>query len=257
VVRDLQKLIDQKRPTDIFVTHPADDHPDHSVLPNFVQAALRRLPDKGRSVRIHYYLVHRGDWPLPQGYAPNRSLLPPASMMGGDTQWRRYTLSALAEARKAEALQQYASQMPLTGRFLWSFVRQSEVFGAIPEIKNAGVMGDAVGDNLVRYTNPGADLTHLTVQEEGRQLRVRVRLQGNASPLFRYVVHVQAESGWHATRTVTVPATPLAPKKTVEATVPLPEGTERVWVAAETRWTKNVLVDRMGYRPVEITSSQD
>ena len=46
-------------------THPADDHMDHSIAASFTEAALEGTSLK--NTLLHYYIVHRGDWPLPQG----------------------------------------------------------------------------------------------------------------------------------------------------------------------------------------------
>ena len=72
------------QPTDIYVTHPSDDHPDHAAASVFVQTALNDLKAKGvpwaQTCRLHFYLVHRGDWPVPQGLHEDAALPPPAQM---------------------------------------------------------------------------------------------------------------------------------------------------------------------------------
>ncbi|MCS7065980.1 MAG: PIG-L family deacetylase, partial [Fimbriimonadales bacterium] len=80
LVEDLRRVIVDFQPTHIFVTHPLDDHPDHMVASLYVREAIARATEHGElfiAPQILYYLIHRGDWPLPQGYYPERSLAPP------------------------------------------------------------------------------------------------------------------------------------------------------------------------------------
>ncbi|MES2463362.1 MAG: PIG-L family deacetylase, partial [Armatimonadota bacterium] len=137
LLEDLVKLMDQVRPTDIYVTHPADDHPDHYTAAAFVQAALRECREEKTSswatqARLNFYLVHRGDWPLPQGLHPQEPLLPPMGLTGLDTKWSAFTASPGAVEAKQKALDQYVSQTEISGRFLESFVRINEIFGQMP-----------------------------------------------------------------------------------------------------------------------------
>jgi LmbE family N-acetylglucosaminyl deacetylase len=289
VVQDIVTLIKQEKPTDIFVTHPADDHPDHSAAPNFVQAALETLQKEKdplvTHIRLHYYIVHRGDWPLPQGHIPDQLLLPPMGMQQKDTQWSTYPLSSNAIKKKTDALQHYASQTHITGRFLWSFIRKNEIIGAIntptlQDINHSVRLQDATGDNWVRYSNPSADITGILVKAEPNGLRVRITTKQAVSPLFRYQISVHrplALSG--------PPASPISPTVShalsasnnqtlnapyLETNITWKElgmqnnsasnnsssaDTETLWIGAETRWATNNFIDRTGYRPVIIPAS--
>ncbi|RYG57456.1 PIG-L family deacetylase, partial [bacterium] len=60
---DLVRLMEEVRPTDVFVTHPADDHPDHSAAASFAQSAFRICTEERKDVwaqtaKMHYYIVH-------------------------------------------------------------------------------------------------------------------------------------------------------------------------------------------------------
>ncbi|MBC8100997.1 MAG: PIG-L family deacetylase, partial [Cytophagales bacterium] len=192
LLKDLVRLMEQVRPTDIYVTHPADDHPDHYAAAAFAQAALRECRNGGGSdswatrSRLRFYLVHRGDWPLPQGLHPDQPLLPPVGLAGLDTHWSVFRASSGAIRSKQRALERYVSQTEISGRFLRSFVRINEIFGEMPDCAacpepalpalvarqsrgaDTGTPGvsarDATGDDLMRYAAPAADLTGLAVR---------------------------------------------------------------------------------------------
>lgn len=285
LLADLLRLLRATRPTDIFVTHPADDHPDHAAAAAFAQSALLGEQDRGagwaKTARLRYYLVHRGDWPLPQGLRPDKPLLPPAGMLGLDTGWEVYSLSPHARAAKARALARYASQTAVIGRFLSSFLRENELLCSLPEQNPAATPPaafDAVGDDVVRYAEPSADLSGLSVRQTQGALRVRVTTRGPVSRRVRYRLRLRLEypgddpAAATATRFVSldlpvrrrgaqrlaegdgiVPAVITARENAVEAALPLAalarRGTppRRVWVAAQTQWA-SMSVDQTGFR---------
>jgi LmbE family N-acetylglucosaminyl deacetylase len=296
LLADVTRLMREVKPTEIYVTHPADDHPDHSAAAAFVQAALLAARDRdepwARSARLRYYLVHRGDWPLPQGRFPDRPLTPPASLAALDTRWEAYHLSAPARAAKARALGRYESQMAVAGRFLASFVRTNEVYGALPQLQEgaaavAAAVPDATRDDVVRYAGASADLRSISARQNaaGRRLEVRVRTRGPLSPRVQYALRIRAFDG-RETRFLALKLPPLGVRRSVppggdpavaardqamdvpvlrvagdallQADVPLSalglsgEGARRVWVSAQTRYMDRVPVDRIGYRPFEM-----
>ncbi len=253
LTRELSKLIVRVQPTDVYVTHPSDDHRDHSAAPNFARAALRR---SGSDATLRYYLVHRGDWPLPQGSHPDDPLLPPSAMTKQETHWAAIPLDEEARAAKDRALTRYGSQMAVCERFLSSFVRRNELVCSLPE-GGAG-WHDPLSDNLARYTNPAADITGVSARRDGAALKLRLTLRGNASPRLRYVLHVRGRSDGrtldHSALLTLRPTTLTGP--TAEASVPLaalglkPGEPGRAWVCAETFWTGQVALDRTGYREI-------
>lgn len=283
LLADLSRLMETTRPTDIYVTHPADDHPDHAIAAAFAQAAVLSARDRdrewARAARLRHYLVHRGDWPLPQGLHADKPLLPPAALAALDTKWEVYPLSPEARAAKARALTRYVSQMAVMRRFLTSFVRENELFGALPEErviadatwKTAPTVRDAVRDDVVRLAGPSADVRRVAVRRGRNRLHVRLTTCGPISPRVRYSLQLRAE-GDGPTRFMALnlpvrrdtprssgdPATVTVRGDTIEASVPLEaldladaaggDGPRRVWVAAETRWAR-MPVDRTGFQP--------
>lgn len=269
LLSDLAHLLNAVRPTDIYVTHPADDHPDHAAAAAFAQAALLEARDRGaawaNAAKLRFYLVHRGDWPLPQGLHAEKPLLPPAGMVALDTRWEVYPLSAEARAAKTRALARYVSQMAITRRFLTSFVRENELYGSLPEARaGAGqVVPDAVRDDVVRYAGASADLSGLSVEQDRGALHIRVRTRGPISPRVRYSLLLRTDRGRPGFLKLDLPARSKgssigsvrvrANTSTFDVTVPLASLAEpkqtprRVWVAAQTQWTR-VLVDQTGFR---------
>lgn len=132
VLRDVETVLRQTVPTHVYVTHPADDHPDHSATALFVQTALAHLQTQhigfAQNVVLRYYMVHHGDWPQPQGLHPNKPLTPPPAYFHVGLSWKKLTLTPQQQLLKLKAIQAHASQMRMMGRFLQSFVRENELF---------------------------------------------------------------------------------------------------------------------------------
>jgi LmbE family N-acetylglucosaminyl deacetylase len=173
VLRDLEAVLREFQPTDVYLPHPGDDHPDHWSAHCYAMAALERLraeaPQGDRAAprligiasdrtdwvlraRVYCYLVHRGDWPVPQGEHVQSRLVPPAPLLHLDTQWETLTLSPEALAAKQRALGAYRSQMAVMGRFLRSFLRRDELFGILSPrevgTQPAGVPARLEGEGL-------------------------------------------------------------------------------------------------------------
>ncbi len=83
---DIEEILRRVRPTDVYLPHPDDNHPDHYATYCFVSAALQQLDSEGesfaRKIREHTYLVHRGDWPTPTGNHPRVRRFPTACAGG-------------------------------------------------------------------------------------------------------------------------------------------------------------------------------
>jgi len=190
----VEREISDFRPTDVLVTHPADDHRDHAAASAFVTLAVTRIREASRApdavCRLRYYLIHRGNWPQPQGRHTRMRLAPPAEMLGLDTQWEGRALTHAQVRAKERAIRSYRSQMGLMGRFLLSFARTSEPFGDLrPVSVDAGGPGrgmqrgltlavNPTADNLMRRFRPQADIRSVEVQREGDRIVLAVRTVG-------------------------------------------------------------------------------
>lgn len=155
VLEDVTSLLRRERPTIIVSHHPADTHQDHWAAGAFVAAALERLHTTDlpwvRDVRVWSYLVHRGAWPSPSGYAPNLGLTPPADVGGSGSRWMEYGLNRPDREAKRLAAMEYRTQMQLLRSYLLSFVRQNELFDLFPPAypSSIGIDGPPIGSPAV------------------------------------------------------------------------------------------------------------
>jgi LmbE family N-acetylglucosaminyl deacetylase len=134
ILLDLETLLRRFRPTRVFVSHPADDHPDHKALYLFARVALWDVDDAEKPV-VYPFLVHHGHWPQPQGYHPDVALSPPTlPVTGAGPSWFSYCLSPGQIAAKYAALSNHRSQFAAGGGYLLSFVRPNELFADLPVV---------------------------------------------------------------------------------------------------------------------------
>ncbi|MCW3062443.1 MAG: hypothetical protein JWQ02_4264, partial [Capsulimonas sp.] len=215
LLKDIESQMNAVKPTDIYVTHPNDDHPDHAAASVFVRTALEQLRSQGvgwaQHAQLHYYLVHRGDWPVPQGLHEDVGLPPPAQMVSLDTHWEEFPLTKRDTQRKYAAIKRYRTQTELTGRFLYSFVRKNELFGTLngattsqlPRVPDgqirldgelsewtglAPVAMDPVGDSVVRAFQASADITRIFAARDSQTLFVRMDVHKHLSKSVGYTI---------------------------------------------------------------------
>jgi LmbE family N-acetylglucosaminyl deacetylase len=268
LVEDLRRLLADFQPTHIFTTHPLDDHPDHMVAPLYVWEAVAQARERGElflAPTILYYLVHRGDWPLPQGYYPDRALTPPRGLMMAP--WLMLALDEELRLRKQRALYAHESQYALMARFLSSFLRTNELFLSQPFPLTSPVDGEGIGDtqrwenpvddNPMLRLRPGADLSQIEARptREGLYLRVVTR-KPLTTPLRLQMtlILIQASGEWQICTWLYIPERPQALDGTVQAQgnqltfwLPVPElsSAARAYLLVQTRLYK-VELDRSG-----------
>jgi LmbE family N-acetylglucosaminyl deacetylase len=212
VLLDVERQIVDDEPTDIYVTHPTDDHPDHSASASYVLAAIKKLQSDGYfwadSIKLHYFLIHRGDWPVPQGNYPTLPFGPPAAFYGLDTKWRSLQLTAPEIRLKSTALNHYVSQEEMMGRFLISFVRKNEIYGELSQsseealnLPSSGprlaaltksmppcalIAEDPIGDTDLRVFQPGGDIASIYAAEGPKDLYLKVTMHSRLSRALYY-----------------------------------------------------------------------
>jgi LmbE family N-acetylglucosaminyl deacetylase len=235
VLQDLEAVLREFQPTDVYLPHPGDDHPDHWSAHCYAMAALERLraeAPQGNDViprligiasertdwvlraRVYCYLVHRGDWPVPQGEHVDARLVPPAPLLHLNTEWETLTLSPEALAAKRRALEAYRSQMAVMGRFLRSFLRRDELFGILsprevstpPTTAAEGVyiedwdrylpvIADSAKDTLLRDINGSGDVTAVYAVAGTERLHLRLVTRNPLSPRLTYRVRLRPVAG--------------------------------------------------------------
>lgn len=187
VLRDVERIIAEYRPTDIFVTHPSDDHCDHAAASAFVTAALLRLQNREtvpKTVRLHHYLIHRGDWPVPRGLHCGDRLVPPRNMLHLDTEWQTVTLTPQQVETKHRSILMHDSQVSVMRSFLLSFIRSSEPFaqiesphlphGSKPSSEFRCLQRDPIRDNLLREMDGGGDITAVFALRTRETIHLRI-----------------------------------------------------------------------------------
>lgn len=156
ILADLESVLREFRPTRIFVSHPADHHPDHAALYLFTRVALWDLQGQV-SATLHPFLVHYPGWPHRTG----NELAPPDRLLSG-FQWQSRELDPEAVAAKRTALAEHRTQYGYSASRLLSFVCPNELYGDLA--------ADATASGSV-------DLGGLTVKQAGDQVEIAMDLR--------------------------------------------------------------------------------
>lgn len=133
ILKDLESILREFKPTKIFLSHPADHNLDHRSLYLFTRVAVWNL-EKEIKPELYPYLVHFKNWPMPRGYYPEKKLEPPL-FFNGLIPWENFTLTKEEANKKGIALKAHKSQYESSSKYLSSFVRINELFGDFEEIK--------------------------------------------------------------------------------------------------------------------------
>ncbi|MBF0331382.1 MAG: PIG-L family deacetylase [Candidatus Omnitrophica bacterium] len=132
VLKDIETVMREFKPTKIFVSHPFDHNPDHQSLYLFTKVALWDMEGVINPV-VYPYLVHYVNWPQPVKFDPLENLTPPA-FLKDSVQWQGLDLSPEEVANKHEALKEHRSQYQSSTRYLRLFIRANELFGDYPVV---------------------------------------------------------------------------------------------------------------------------
>jgi LmbE family N-acetylglucosaminyl deacetylase len=201
LIADLRRVIAEFQPTRVFTTHPLDDHEDHAAAALLAREAIAQAVHAGeiRPPALYYYLVHFGDWPLPQGMHPDRPLTPPLGLTSES--WQAFWLDDAALQRKREAIRAHESQYAIMARFLSSFVRRNELFAPAPPPRARYTL--PTDDNPAIHLQPRADLASVQVQagREGMRVSLETRQPFRAPyQLELTLLSVDARGNWSDTR---------------------------------------------------------
>ncbi len=126
-IGDLAALLEAERPSDIYVSHPIDEHPDHATTYVLLRRALERARLE-RLPRVHRALVHEGGcWP--NGDRPREPCAPIGDVLGTPYPPLPAPIAAYAPnehlvaadggARARAAIAQYRSQLHVAVEHDW------------------------------------------------------------------------------------------------------------------------------------------
>jgi LmbE family N-acetylglucosaminyl deacetylase len=177
ILADLEAILRDFKPTRIFVSHPADHHPDHAALYLFTRVALWDLQGEVAAT-VHPFLVHYPGWPRTQGLHPGKELSPPDRLLAG-FRWQSRDLDPDAVAVKRAALVAHRTQYGYSASRLLPFIRSNELYGDLI-VPTLAAEGDAVHlDNPVEgeTASESVDLQGLNVRRARSQLEIEMDLR--------------------------------------------------------------------------------
>ncbi len=137
ILRDLESILLEFKPTRIFVSHPSDANRDHRALYLFLRIALWDLEGKMEQPEVLPYLIHATGWPRPRGYHPELALAPPVTLRASDIVWKEVPLSEEEVKTKHDAIRFYRSEVAYNPPYLFTFARANELFGDFPVVSPA------------------------------------------------------------------------------------------------------------------------
>ncbi len=135
ILKDMEKVIRDFKPTKVFVSSPVDVNRDHRSLYLFLQIALWDMEGEIAKPDIFPYLVHVKRWPEPRGYHPDLELAPPDMLKSGEISWLRLELTDEEIKMKHDAMECYKSENEYNPTYLFTFARKNELIGDYPVIK--------------------------------------------------------------------------------------------------------------------------
>lgn len=173
VVRDLSAIVNDFRPTKIFISHPADNNPDHQALFLFTRPALLELAPQPEP-EILPYLVHFRRWPTPRGLNDQRPQTPPQAL-AESVGWTMFGLTRRQVSGKHDALEQHKSQAEYSENYLLSFVRQTELFGSYGVIRFTTDASEGVESEAATNAAAAEAYPHLEEEERVRYVGIERR----------------------------------------------------------------------------------
>lgn len=178
ILADLEAVLREFRPTRIFVSHPADHHPDHAALYLFTRVALWDLQGEVAAT-LHPFLVHYPGWPL-RGFRPGAELSPPDRLLAG-FRWQSRGLDPAEVDAKRVALAAHRTQFGYSASRLLPFVRTNEIYGdlTVPALAPQGGSVRLVdsGGEAGAEASERVDLEGLTVRRLRDRLEIGMELR--------------------------------------------------------------------------------
>jgi N-acetyl-1-D-myo-inositol-2-amino-2-deoxy-alpha-D-glucopyranoside deacetylase len=178
-------------------------------------AAIEQLRSEdnalAKKMKLHTYIVHRGDWPCPKGYHPNVPLAPPYGLARSDTKWYSLALSQETADLKRKAIRKYKTQTAVERGFMMSFARNNEILGDLPDRTIAivkpntihidgnlddwsrvpPVVVDPVDDYVMAGINRGGDVRAIYLCSDETNLYARIDCTRHLSKRINYTINIR------------------------------------------------------------------
>lgn len=214
VLNQLQRILDDFKPTEIIYPMPHDAHPDHRATHAFVEYLLQKgYREKiGGRLKERMYLVHRGrNWPSPRGQDLTNTLYPPKDLLNIGYQWEAVEAEDDAAQQKLKAIEAYKSQDSTLKKYLRSFARRNELFvqpiiSRVQEVPGpvepnvarppwmlslSPVIMDPVGDTVSRDFEKAADFSAVYAAANEQFLFLLVKTSGRIPITTRFEVDIK------------------------------------------------------------------
>lgn len=130
LLSNLEAVMKDYRPTDIYVTDTSDIHPDHLAAGAFTLAAAAEVQgeDPSFAPNIYSFVIHtssRQALPVLKG---DQIIVPPGYFLDQGNGWYKLPLTTTALAAKTRAIAAYRTQQLVMHTFLDNFERPNELF---------------------------------------------------------------------------------------------------------------------------------
>src|SRR6267143_1359843 len=161
VVGDIQTLLTNYLPDEIYTLSNFDAHRDHQATALFVTEALVSLKRSGSAVSSKLYqsivwVTFPETWPDAGGCAPSVPFPPP--QMGNQLDWKRllrFVVPVVPANLKCQAISQYTTQVSSLGSWLLSFARKDEFFWMSDFGANLAITGQVTVSSENTANNQG------------------------------------------------------------------------------------------------------
>lgn len=214
VLNQLQKILEDFKPTEIIYPMPHDAHPDHRATQAFVEYVLESgyRAKMGGKLKERQYLVHRGrNWPWPRGVDLTNTLYPPKDLLNIGYHWEAVEAEDESAALKLKAIETYKSQDAALKKYLRSFARRNELFvlplvSRVQEVAGpveanlakppwmdslAPLIQDPVGDTMSRDIEKGADFSAVYAAASEQSLFLMVKTAGKIPITTRFEADIK------------------------------------------------------------------
>lgn len=184
ILKDIEKVIADFRPTKIFASHPTDVNRDHRALYLFLQVALWDLEKTVPRPECFPYLIHVVDWPIPRGFHPDLILEPPQELKGNGIFWRELKLGEEEVNTKNQAITFYKSQIEAAPPYLFSFARKNELFGDYPAIKIERQQTETIQWQQIGRYPPSFCISSISFAQKDSDLFIKLSLTRHIDESF-------------------------------------------------------------------------